>query len=454
MILPENGKIVVIDDKYQEVKTLISIFTKKGLPVIYLDGNRGELPKRPLDNVRLVFLDIELNTGSVSDKMKVSKVVSIFKKIIGKQSSPYLVLAWTKNEYLLDLLKEGLNKGVHFREPILCLNMEKVQCMDGNGDFSFESISNKLKEGIKESGIFELFILWENFVSRSAGQTVNDFSSFYGYGKEWNRNLSGIIYSLAKAYAGRQLDTDSRDEILKNSLLTFNGSFVDILEKMIRDSDYGEIENVEFSDPGITSEIKAKINSMLFIIKDVHKLQPGNVYQVKKNTGDGFQKSVFSDCLDREGAFDRYAAESEVEKNEMLDDNRKLKRRRKKEFDKFCKDLRQEIRERSKFVRMEVSPSCDYAQDKWKAHRFLPGILWPSEYSDLLMKRTDYLYISPLLHLDDAFYRIVFDFRYQTSIPVIKFNTKKAYFRFRHQLLVDIQSRLASHVSRPGLVNL
>jgi len=52
--LPNGGKVVIVDDCFQEILPLINILNKNAIPVIYYSGRANELPIKPLRN-KIIF---------------------------------------------------------------------------------------------------------------------------------------------------------------------------------------------------------------------------------------------------------------------------------------------------------------------------------------------------------------------------------------------------------------
>lgn len=407
MNLPENGRVIVIDDKYEEVESLLKVLSKNRVPVMYFTGNLEELPEQPFPDVRMIFLDIELGTEGQPEKTKLSTTAGVVQKIIGDKGNPYLIIAWTKYDKLLNGIRELLKDN----PPLLMLNLEKSKCRDEKGKYEIGKIEEKLKEELRRVGIFHLFIIWENLVHNSAGRIVNDFSFFYPRDDNWNRNMCGVFHKLAEAYAGKQLQSG---ELIKNALLTFNETFLDTLENEIRN--YTDIDEILFPDNEgtIANDILAEVNSRLLLIFDPpNKPVPGNIYHI-----------------DRENL--------KVKLDELFKGNIPQK-------DNLINAV--------KYVFLEVSPSCDYAQNKWKLHRVLPGVICPIDHQNKI-KKADYIYTSPLLKIDNGIYKFVFDLRYLTSLSFDNLKDKSPEFRIRHELLIDIQSKIAGHINRPGVISL
>jgi hypothetical protein len=422
MNLPQNGRVVVIDDKIEEGLPLVKVLAKNGVPTTYFTGlDKNELPSEPVQDIRLVFLDIVIGQKQ-SEKNIVSTLRGILKRIIGPENSPYILIAWTSHSELIEKIKNLPS----VCPPLITLNLEKARCKNDEGNYNLDEIESRLKQELEKVGIFHLFILWENIVHKSANQIIKEFTSFYDNDGNWDKNLSNILFHLSSAYAGKQSGTKKRD-IIQNGMLTFNGTFIDSLENTMRGQDYSEI-NIDFNNRlEIPENVCAKINSKLLLIEsiDTRPTQPGNVYEIK----------------DKESL--------KVNVQELFS----------QEFDKY--DRREDFLKKIKYIQLEVSPTCDFAQGKWRLSRLLPGVMWPSEhllyYSKKkkreveLIKRADYIYSSPLFEKNHQTFKMVFDFRFLRTSHLTDLDKIKPSFAIRHQLLVDIQSHLGRHINRPGV---
>ncbi len=412
MNLPRNGRVVIIDDKIDEGFPLLTVLSKNNIPTTYFTGiNQEELPDKPLLDVRVIFLDIVLGTDGQSDKNKISTAIAVLRKIVGTKTGPYILIAWTQHEEYIDKIKKALEEN----PPILALNLEKIKCKDDEDNYDLKKIEDKLKKEFEKAGIFQLFLLWENIVHESAGQLIDEFTSFYEYNNNWSKNLADVFFQLARVYSGEQLDKAVKNGIVKNGLMTFNGTLIDTLESRIRQSDISDI-TIDFNtDSAVPEEIQAKINSKLLLVESPEEdiVQPGNVYILPDNTYGLNIEELF------QGKIDKYNQKEE-----------------------FLGQL--------EYILLEVSPLCDFAQKKWRLSRLLTGVLWPGNQSKKV-KKSNYIYSSPIFQVNNAIFKLVFDFRCFTSLPFNNLKDKKPRFKIRHELLVDIQSHLARHINRPGV---
>ena len=139
----------------------------------------------------------------------------------------------------------------------------------------------------------------------------------------------------------------------------------------------------------------------------------------------------------------------------MLESDNRIKKQYKSKYKNFEEDLRRRIRDDALYVLFEVSPYCDYTQNKWKIHRLLAGLIWPVEFQKLI-KKADYIYATPLFHMENIkckYGKIIFDLRYLKSFSFEELSKRKILFRMRHPLLVDVQTYLAKHINRPGIIS-
>lgn len=100
MKLPKNGSIVIIDDQIKEALPLMNALAVRGASYLYYDGKSKHYPKCPLDNVRIIFLDMHLDEvagGTNSTKNIVSSLVAGIEAIVHKENGPYIIMVWSKH---------------------------------------------------------------------------------------------------------------------------------------------------------------------------------------------------------------------------------------------------------------------------------------------------------------------------------------------------------------------
>jgi hypothetical protein len=100
-----------------------------------------------------------------------------------------------------------------------------------------------------------------------------------------------------------------------------------------------------------------------------------------------------------------------------------------------------------------VTPACDYAQNKIKFDRIVQGIIIESKYKKLIDNRSEAIYISPTFIYQDRPCILVLNFRYFITEDLSQ-NLTKPTLKLRNRVLAEIQSKLARHINRQGILNL
>jgi len=428
MITPENMGVVVIDDDINEATPLLDALYMNGIPVIYFTGQREgdkRLIKNPLYGIRVVFLDLFLIPAVSNAESQISNGISVLQNIISTSNGMFLIIAWTKHSDLmkpLDPFFKAKLKEAGFNTILLTL--EKGSCQkpepdeEGKPIYDMDIISERVKEKLQEVRAFHLFMIWEDIIRKSSSRIVNDFSGFHEFDENWDRNMVDVFIKLAEGFSGKQLAVLDDKEKTKSALFSFNSAFMDTLESEIREYN---TENVDISFPDVPTSIDnniiGRINTKLLLDMNNNLTIPGNIYDYT-----GIETDI-----------------KKVKPSDLFDP-------------KYYKENKKQIKSEVEYIILEISPLCDYAQKKREICRILPGLLIPSIYGEQIRERTDYIYKSKLIKFEEKLCCLIFDFRFLASIEPDKLKDKSPKFRLRYQLLVDIQSKLASHINRPGVM--
>jgi hypothetical protein len=106
-------------------------------------------------------------------------------------------------------------------------------------------------------------------------------------------------------------------------------------------------------------------------------------------------------------------------------------------------------------IELNISPICDYAQNKMPCCRLLPGFLITENNIEFLLKSNAFNYISDAkIDIKGEKYFFIFDFRLLHSSAESMTKKRISNFKLRQQLLADIQLKLGSHINRAGVLYL
>lgn len=421
MILPTNGKVVVIDDNPEEALALVKALSRNNISVKYFDGiNVDDMPPQPLKDVRIVFLDMILGTEGQKLTTKAAKAAVVLRKVVDTSKRvPYIMFAWTKDKRLISrVLKYLKNKN---SEPMMYLDLEKSECKNDEGDYDVSVIETKLNEKCGEFKSLTAFLSWENMVNDCAGEIYKDFTSFYQIDAQWDSNLKGIIYGLAEAFVGKEKNRDATttdQERLRNAMFGINSVFIDTLENTVQKDDLVEVGKINAAN--IADAVKSKINTKLHLCEHTNATlnQAGNLYIHNLKSGQLIVKEI-------------------VSKNAIKD-----------KIDEIMKS-------KPKLVELDITPRCDYAQTKGYT-RLLSGIMLEDKFSNKQYFKKD-IELSyrkcPVMTIRNKNSYFLFDYRFFKSLRTAEIKERRlaSKYRIRHELVVDIQASFSNHVNRFGV---
>ncbi len=407
MLLTEGGRIVLIDDKHEEIDALLSELTHRGIPHLYFNGTLEQLPEKPLGGVRFVFLDIELQgMRGQPNPTKASGVVAILQRIVSKDNGPYSIIFWTKHNEVIQLVLENCNRaGI---PPVMHFDLEKLA--------DEPKLAERLQEKMKQSGAFRLYVEWEDTVSNAARDFIKTFASLVNPGNNWSKETAALFYNLYATYAD-QNKLESEDDQFKCACHLMNRSFLDTLENLTcKDLKIPDGFSLQ-AQGNIPLETKAKINTSLFISELLyHPYSPGYVYE--------YDIPEIRDSLQRD-----LAAKGKTISQASL-----------------CLII--------------ISPECDLAQLKvitvkgpgstwYRVHRVLLGLMLPwSEHNNIRDRRDNDYRIGPIWQNGQT-NELIIHFATISCMSEDKI-TKQPIFALKRDLFFDLQSRAANHVNRLG----
>ncbi len=516
-LIPENGSVVIIDDQPDQALPIVKALSKKGIATTYYQGNvKEELPAEPIQNIRLLFLDLQII--ETSDENQIAKsIVNVLLKIISKHNGPYLLVIWSKkyNTYAKAVMQE-IHQHNHLI-PACVVNFDKAACLESkriltlepdffleklndllegqlhaddveivqtavanalNDEFkteyvvksdAVEIIESQLKTELEKAGAFHLFVIWENLIKRAAAKMVFDVSSLVNNNEHWEINMKNVFKRMGVARVGQNIVSD--DILIREAINTLNTSLVDNIETEIKN------EVLPASLTLISDVIIAdKIENSSYIFKssdgkDSFFKDENKLFGPTETKGfkSGLEKSTKIDATDKKAfstitekyKFLPYSLNTKLHiellpSQELIPGNiyynvEAINEKKTKYLKTFFKEVKGNEADYY-LIDLEVSPVCDYAQNKWKRSRTLPGVLFPADHAaNLISKANNHYDVEPIFDIDGKQYKFRFDFHLFNALDVQGAKAKKVVYRFKRELLLDIIAQLSSHVNRPGI---
>jgi hypothetical protein len=449
-MINRTTEVVVIDDEKDEVEPLLNLLNKQGVGLCYYRGNLRDLPEKPIVGVRLLFLDFVLGTDGQSDKNKISALMGVVKGIVARDNGPYVIFAWTKHNQpqddLFGAFKKAIMNDKDFPKPVIIIDLEKNKCVN-----NLRLIRKRLKEVFNDKNILEVLFHWESnartalrdvvkLLTEISRPAITQDESFDDYSSKWNAELEKHFCKIAEMTMGKKnIGKNRRTLIAAQLALTY--PFHDCLERRVW-ADSEKFTNLiskiyTHSSKSHTTEERALLNTafLLNCLELEKNLQPGNVYllsDIHKNL-----KCKQKACYVNKARFTKNTIAGAFFNGDLNTYGRK-------------RDLLKELVP----VLIEVTPECDFVQNKWKCAKLIYGVLWPQEHENQLKspQKTKTLFISSpvLVNLRNKNYCLAFNSHYLLTLDFSVFKNIAPVFRARKEFLVDIQHWFASHISRPG----
>ncbi len=398
--LSELNRVVIIDNDEDQGFAISKALNKERVSSYFYHftgvGDLTDVPKCP--NARLVFLDLGLDPliGAGSETEKANLALTCLNRVV-EPSSFYVLVIWsaqltTLGQEFIKLLKE---RGSDFYPCIEPIVIDKNECADPSTPTSYLSsaINDRLNAGLKDADKFGLFTFWERKISGVTSSFLRDLIS----ANETQDTVSGKINALSFAQSG----STSNDTSL-HALLTLNDSLKGTIDTALVGEDYSSYNAVINSAARCDAQAMNDINATLTINPNTGgRVGPGCVIKVDKDYCDGLVKGT-----------ERTA------------------------------------------VMIDVTALCDVAQNNNDFHHFVHGVLLPSANSHTSGKLKTYE-LNGSFTLENDSWRLIINLASivaKTKEEVAEISTNDIWFRFRDNVVIELQQRIASYTSRPGRV--
>lgn len=432
-MLPQNGRIIIVDDKIDEARPLMDILSKRRMPFNYYSGqDQNDFPEDPAFNkFRVLFLDLNIFESDTSVKSVISVLNRIIQSLIPDNPNPYLLIIWSKKKkQYSEALAEHFDQVLPSKKPAETVFLHKQDYFDINENGAWEPregclelINEHLNAELSRLSLLGNLFAWENVVHQNSCDTLNEFSSFYPVDENWDKNSKAVIYSLAKSVVGNDfVDSLTDNERLAAAVSALNSFLSDKLENAVHQNVLGDITGINNQGIEIPKPVIAKINSKLHIFP-VNPLpdqtEQGNVYFLDNAQLQMVEKIICAKTC-----------ETQAKLTEILESQPIL-------------------------IQLDLTPVCDYSQNK-EYVRLISGVLLSGRFYKKYCKNSNFCYKTPIFYIEGEEKFMLFDFRFieTSSKDVVQGKGMVPAFKLRKEICTDIQSQLANQVNRPGISNL
>jgi len=348
-VLPRFGKVAIIDNVHEEVEIVEQLLTKYGIPYVYYDYNKliADPKINKIEGIRLVFLDIRLEDGNEEDKNIYSVLASTIESVIATNNGPYTVVLWT-NEYHLKnevekFLLERLSDKETTRPTYICA-LDKKDFRE-NPETLFEKISDELNKNRS----LEFLTALESMTMAIPTSLIKMLLYETGTGVDAS-DINKLLMLLATVDSKEQINSvKATQNILTVIADLVKDRYLDLTSSGNHIGELAEFMDVlpNFDPKTMPIEVRARINTALNV--NMHgsenEKMPGKVYKTDQ----------INDLLE---AFDE-STFGENGKTTIL---------------KFNKG-KVEVSVDYELIKVDITPGCDYAQDKALSSTYVYGYL-------------------------------------------------------------------------------
>lgn len=443
-LIPINGRIAIVDDNINQALPLLRVFSKNNIPYTYYKGNDLDyLPEQPENDIRILFLDLNLIGDRALQAKDVKSVLhSVLRTIISPQNYPYVVIVWSlqEKEYLTALESLFQNE-LKECAPIALIEWIKSEYFNPTEDTipnaDDTKIITSLKDILRGLHAYSYLLQWENCVHNSADATVQSIFHESHVIEDWTKQADYIFELFSRSFLEKRYNEAGDSLITRSSLLFLNDIFNDTLEQCIWNLD---IENARKLESNISADekkddIKTKVNKHLLLSTQyVSSQQPGCVLVCNDEPNIRLSKELLNDSTSRASFYTKDKG------NNVL--NKEMKEWRDTVYKKMLPCV------------VVVTPACDHAQNKAKNIRLVRGIIVKDCHREHFDRQSEAIYISPSFNYENNNCILVLNFRYFFTCQNKEIKDVSVIFRLRSAVLSEIQSKLARHISRQGIMNL
>lgn len=451
-------RILIVDDQEDEVQILKQAFEHRSIFSIYINPLGFDFEEcKNLPPIQLVFMDFKLANADNNDQADLSIIRSMLDLI--PQNTAYGLVLWTSHSEKLLKLREAINKDSKsdenkYPKPSFIIGMAKQELLKDS--FNEKNFFKALEDRINEDKAAQFFIAWMNDTNTITNKTILElFKLASDY-----LNQSEQFIDLIKTIALSQFDSDlkmfSDDE--KNIMYTREAlhSVDKLLYSNLRTLHYSkgipDFYAIDFSSSAVNPSVDAKnirriasINTAFYIdaspedaMLAERMILPGTVYKYEHGSQNILKKQIPDDAMQ---------------------------------------------------IAVEITPPCDFAQNKKVLSRLICGyIIFIKSIKDSAITensngnkkaikkkkseiqklyndyRGDYIFITgpfskTLINEENAAQddcdccMMVLNLNHLISIDdkdLISANKFQFLFRLKNDLFADLLQKFSSHASRLG----
>ena len=432
------AKVLVVENEDAPALDLLTALGRRGIGAAWLRGGKDDGPLTPLRGVRIVFLDLILDNFPNDTDGVVGLLLERLEGMLADETHPIAIVVWSTRsdaEEIVELLEESWSSTFKFIAHKFVLLEKQGQTSD--------DLLKLLPERFAELGAINLLLHWEQLVSDAASDTTTALDEVRRDSDTELEDVLGRLYGAAKppgpdaepadvlSAVGEALNVVLEDRILRRThenAAAAGDAALRVAEGLLQAGPTPK-----------AADRQAQLNRLLLLapVRD-HFVgpRPGNLYFEGADSGETFPIS------DKEGAL--------IDRADLLRHTFKL-------TENTPKEKMAEVLEQARSLLLEITPACDYAQDRMRRARLIAGAAVPAAMGKGLGEWT---YCTRPVRLDEDLLPgagdvvLVFNALMWLGLPLAALEGMREIYRLRQQQLNDVQAWFGHHAIRPGVLQI
>jgi len=430
-MLSFEPRVVIVDDKYNEISGILEQYQKNGIGIKYYNANLNDSDPKPsthFSDLNLIFLDVHF-TENFADYDPTHCAAWIDSLV--PEYSFYILVLWSKETDKKDEILEELKK--INKEPFLFFAEQKTDYQTQNS-WDFDRLNDSINSQLDNYPELDELSIWKKSILNSSNIVIGHLSNNID-----NDALRKKLQKIIIGHGGEYLLGSNKESLKREVLFDALDNILSSNSKVTRPNQAVSQTNKEnlYDIPTFpTTDIDSKLNSW-FHFKLI--------------------ESSFEPNFITSGLISFFKNDSLKKNYSLLNDENVTKYLR---YHLNAVENKPEISD----IAVIISRPCDLAQNKFGRNlKLLSGLLIKKplrntshkfkgkDTKPLSMKVYDHLSLSK----EETDCALIFDFRYTFSLPPNIFEERFEKIKvFNKELLSEIQVEYSSYSSRLGITQI
>lgn len=404
-----TSRVLVVDDSPEEALPILEALGRIGVGCVFVRGDvESNLPRKPIQGIRLVFLDMRLDDGG-NQKSVLSKTLGVLKRCVPATAMPLVVVCWTKHPDDVDVFRRMAVEDMPGLQSDLIVAMEKPT---GRPEH-WRDLRHAIDQALEQYNAVSMLWQWENVLHGAAtdvSQTLAELASRVctdenASSTDWQEGVFAVCRELVRAEMGKTADEATSSAALFRMM---NELGSDRIQHAALDVSLTCAAHIipRQEKNALPSACVSHLNGML-LVDPVHKddvlCAPGTILlsrqsrfakpfrealgiRWKELTADLLDDSSLQKMTKRASALEARASSANAD-DACHAELAELRRRMAGFPRKFFVPCRTLL--------VEISPSCDFVQKKRPVPRYLAGLAIPENLSKYLLLKSQ----GPSIHV-------------------------------------------------------